>query len=111
MRVLVFTLLCAAACYGACTADDKDIYDARGKTFPHVFRQLGGISVTENAYVEAVVGISGLSTECAQCYGKAYICGKYGCPWSCRRESIDCTECLKGEHCLSEWARCTGWST
>ena len=91
-----------------CNSDDRAIYAHRGAEFPALFRSFGGISVTKSAFVARIQRETGLSAQCAQCYGDAYICGWNNCKWNCVTAGSDCDSCLKGHACKSTCDTCTG---
>lgn len=99
----------AAAATNKCTKKDLAIWKREGHTWSHKFRQFGGIWVYQPAFEEKVRSATGLSAECARCYGDAYTCGYDQCKWSCMSEGSSCDSCLVQQKCTENCNKCTGF--
>lgn len=92
-----------------CTLRDSLIYYRYGHVFPRLFRSFAGMSVTKSAYEKRIVKETGLSKECATCYGDAYICGWSNCKWPCVSAGHACNVCLDEYKCTTDCNECTGF--
>lgn len=93
-----------------CNANDKKIFKKDGATFTsHRFRAFGGMFVTKSAFEKKISQETGLSAQCASCYGDSYICGYDNCKFRCAMEGDSCTTCLNAAHCIETCNRCTGF--
>lgn len=90
-----------------CNANDHVIFSQIGHTFATAFRNFGGLRVNETTYVKAVMEMTGLTLSCAQCYGRAYICGYDNCSYRCMTDNRFCTWCLESNNCISDCNKCT----
>jgi hypothetical protein len=92
-----------------CDANDMKIFEKDGATFTSRFRSFGGMFVSKSDFEKKVSQATGLSAQCASCYGDSYICGYDNCKWKCAMEGDSCTSCLHAAHCIETCNRCTGF--
>lgn len=92
-----------------CNHHDVQIFRRDGAHFEAKFRALGGMTVSQSEYVDAVAHASGLTRPCAECYGEAYMCGWNNCKWECSTAGPSCDKCLQEADCIEECDKCTGF--
>jgi hypothetical protein len=106
----MFFFLFLPVALAVCNANDKAIFALRGQDFPTLFRQFGGLTVGQDAYVAKIQKAVGLSLECSVCYGKAYMCGWSHCKWDCLTAGDACDACLTKHKCNTECDKCTEYN-
>ena len=94
---------------GKCNKHDKKLFLRDGKTYPSLFRSLGGFGVEKEEFQSKVSQASGLSMECSSCYAESYICGYENCKWKCAWEGGRCNTCLEDAGCIEFCKKCTGF--
>lgn len=102
-------LLFISVAWALCNSNDLKIYQTNGHLFPALFRSFAGVTVSKEAFELQVVRETGLSAQCAQCYGSAYICGWQKCKWACLQTGRTCNTCLREESCTTNCDECTGF--